>query len=69
MQVVTTIKNPRKPRYQGLKVTFAQSPDEMQLLLNYGILKAISTPEASVEAIRSAIAFAGYATLAAAYRA
>jgi len=49
MQVVTTIKNPRKPRYQGLKVTFAQSPDEMQLLLNYGILKAISTPEASVE--------------------
>ena len=49
MQVVATVKNPRKPRYAGLKITFAQSPDEMQLLLNYGILKAISTPEASVE--------------------
>jgi hypothetical protein len=47
MQVVATVKNPRKPRYAGLKITFAQSPDEMQLLLNYGILKAISTPEAS----------------------
>ena len=49
MQVVATVKNPRKPRYAGLKLTFAQSPDEMQLLLNYGILKSISTPEASPE--------------------
>jgi hypothetical protein len=47
MQVVATVKNPRKPRYAGLKLTFAQSPDEMQLLLNYGILKSISTGSSS----------------------
>ena len=40
-QAIMRIPNPRKPRLPGTKITVAASPDEMQLLLNFGILKGI----------------------------
>ncbi|KOO53573.1 hypothetical protein Ctob_016567 [Chrysochromulina tobinii] len=48
-QAIMRIQNPRKPRLPGTKLTVAASADEMQLLLNFGILKGIAAPEAIEE--------------------